>query len=106
MRTCKRGLHEIPENSKRCQPCHNANRHKYKGRSERAVIQGELCPDWLDPVAVERALKGIPVGRPLTAREKAEVARVATEDDGMSYSAVAHILGLNGTAMRLLRSKQ
>lgn len=41
----------------------------------------ELTPCWLDPVAVDRCLRGRPVGRELSYAERIEVARRMDDPD-------------------------
>lgn len=64
-------------------------------------ILGEAPPDptWTDWVAVERAVRGEPVGRALTRAEKGDVAHHLTRA-GWTVNAIAEHLGVQTTMVR------
>lgn len=58
------------------------------------LMLDDLTPKWCDPVAVDRALAGQPVGRPLHHAERVEVARRALAAD-FGVDRIATLVGCN-----------
>lgn len=56
----------------------------------------EINPDWVDDVAVQRAVRGEGVGRPLSSAEKAATAR-RMRAAGAGHSLISIRLGLSFT---------
>lgn len=94
MNLCRAGLHEMtPENRTvggTCRKCKNVRVLESRGKGP--IPAGDLTPEWLDPVAVERALRGLDVGRPLHAAEMREVNKYRST--GASYDSVRRIVAL------------
>jgi hypothetical protein len=58
------------------------------------LAQGDLTPDWFDQVAVDRAIAGRPVGRPLSTAERRAVAR-EMDQRGIPHHRIAARLNCN-----------
>lgn len=60
-----------------------------------AIPRDDLTPDWIDQVAIDRAMVGHPVGRPLHAAERRHITRVLV-GLGHGASQVARICRCSG----------
>lgn len=108
MTLCNKG-HELtsyPSGRKRCLVC---ARERSRLHRERAVGMSPAT-DWraddLDVVAVDRAVKGEPVGRPLHPCEWVEVARRLVRDGGGSNDLIRLLRCSGARARQLLREVQ
>lgn len=68
------------------------------------LMHADLTPTWLDRVAVNRCLDGLPVGRELHHAEKLAVAR-AVHADGGSTNRLAGLLGCSADLARDIRQE-
>lgn len=100
---CHRGHEREVTNQGRtwCRVCARKRTQEHRDRKQNVVGPSDWRADDVDEVAVDRALRGTPVGRPLHPREQIEIARRIARDGG-GLNDLARVLRCGYPAARQL----